>query len=117
MELLSSVYPDAFPFHPNWKGGLTHPAILSRSPIVDHVIPGSSGGDWRSIENMVTACWPCNSRKGDLPLARLGWRLRPIAGDGWDGLTGRYATLFRVAGEPKAAYHRAWMTALQVTLP
>src|SRR5919109_4855730 len=34
MELLGGLFPDEFPFHPNWKGGQTHPAILSRSPVV-----------------------------------------------------------------------------------
>lgn len=46
MELLGELYAEDFPFHPNWKGGQTHPAFLSRSPIIDHVIPGSTGGAW-----------------------------------------------------------------------
>jgi hypothetical protein len=40
MELIGGLYPELFPFHRNWKGGETHPAIFSRSPVVDHVVPG-----------------------------------------------------------------------------
>jgi len=52
MQLLGELYAEDFPFHPNWKGGQTHPAFLSRSPIIDHVIPGSTGGAWLDPENL-----------------------------------------------------------------
>lgn len=29
-ELIGGLYLDLFPFHRNWRGGETHPAILSR---------------------------------------------------------------------------------------
>lgn len=113
MELISVLYPDLFPFHPNWKGGETHPAILSRSPIVDHIVPGSAGGDWLDKENLVTACWPCNGRKADFTLEQLGWRLLELDADAdWDGLTSRYVDFWRAAGEPKPSYHRTWIAAL-----
>jgi 5-methylcytosine-specific restriction endonuclease McrA len=96
MELLGEIYPDAFPFHPNWKGGETHPAIISRSPVVDHVRPGSSGGAWRDLGNLVTACWPCNGRKADFTLEQLRWGIRDVPIDeDWDGLTGRYPALWK----------------------
>lgn len=112
MELIGGLYPDLFPFHRNWKGGETHPAILSRSPVVDHVVPGSSGGDWLDPENLVTACWPCNGRKADFTLGQLGWSVLEIPRTEWDGLTTRYPDLWRAAGEPRANYHRVWMGAL-----
>jgi hypothetical protein len=65
---------------------VTHPAFATRSPMVDHVRPGATGGDWASLENLVTACNPCNSIKADFELEQLGWELLPIANDGWDGL-------------------------------
>lgn len=52
---------------------------------IDHVLPRSRGGDhiW---ENVVTACGPCNRRKGDrtpdeagMPLPRSPYRPRYIA--------------------------------------
>lgn len=109
MELVATIYPEAFPFHPNWKGGQTHPAFIACSPIVDHVVPGSLGGDWR---NLVTSCWPCNSRKADFTLEQLGWSLRPVPEIGWDGLVGLYRELWRVAGQPKLRFHADWMAAL-----
>lgn len=113
MELIGGLYPDVFPFHPNWKGGETHPAIISRSPVIDHVVPGSAGGDWLDHDNLVTACWPCNGRKADFTLEQLGWRLLGVPADAtWDGLTARYPELWRVAEEPKPAYHASWMVAL-----
>ena len=113
MELLGGLYPESFPFHPAWKGGMTHPAILSRSPVVDHVVPGSSGGDWGEEGNLVTACWPCNAAKADLSLEQLGWRLRPIPVTEWDGLTSTYQALWRAAGEPKPRLHAAWLKAFE----
>ena len=42
---------------------------------LDHVVPRSRGGDsvW---ENVVTACAPCNLRKGDRSLEQAGMALR-----------------------------------------
>jgi 5-methylcytosine-specific restriction endonuclease McrA len=113
MQLVAELYPDQFPYHPNWKGGETHPAILSRSPVVDHVVPGSAGGDWTDEANLVTACWPCNGRKADFTLEQLGWVLLDVDTDSkWNGLTSRYQDLWRAAGQPKPAYHKGWIAAL-----
>jgi hypothetical protein len=114
MVLIAGLFGDLFPYQKNWKGGETHPAILSRSPVVDHVVPGSSGGDWLDPDNLVTACWPCNGRKADFTLEQLGWSVREVPKTDWDGLTTRYPGLWRAAGEPKASYNRAWMAALGV---
>jgi 5-methylcytosine-specific restriction endonuclease McrA len=117
MELLGELYPDEFPFQPNWKGGQTRPAILSRSPVIDHVDPGATGGDWRADTNLVTACWPCNSRKADFTLSQLGWALVEPRDPDWDGLTRFYPGVWIAAGRPKRRYHISWMRALGVTPP
>jgi 5-methylcytosine-specific restriction endonuclease McrA len=41
---------------------------------LDHVVPRSKGGE-SSWENVVTACAPCNLRKGDRTLEQAGMRL------------------------------------------
>ena len=40
----------------------------------DHIIPASVGGD-TTFENIVTACKPCNMKKGNKPLHASGMRL------------------------------------------
>src|SRR4051812_13701698 len=86
MGLLSEGYPHDFSFHPHWKGGGTHPAVFSRRPIVDPLGPGSTGGNWRELDNLVASCWPCNSRKADFTLGQPDWELREPADPRWDGL-------------------------------
>lgn len=114
MRLISSFFPDAFPYHPGWKGGETHPAFASRSPTLDHVVPWSQGGS-NDLENLVCACWVCNQVKGDLSLAQLGWRLRPIPETGWDGLTSHYRRLWELAGSPVKGDLAFWLRRYEVT--
>ena len=44
MRVLATLYPDIFPYHPNWKVDRTHPAFLSRSPSLDHLASRSPRG-------------------------------------------------------------------------
>ncbi|WPT15217.1 hypothetical protein PSENEW3_00003158 [Picochlorum sp. SENEW3] len=52
---------------------------------LDHVIPQSKGGP-NTWENLVTACSPCNTRKGDSTLRELRWKLmkKPREPSPWD---------------------------------
>lgn len=109
MELLGVLYPDIFPFQSaGWKAGVTHPAVISRSPAVDHVVPAAWGGS-NQISNLVTACTPCNSIKSDMSLEQIGWQLVQVANPGWDGLAHYYEALWNTAGRPKPQYHSAWL--------
>lgn len=42
---------------------------------LDHVVPVSKGGKNR-WDNLVSACGPCNQRKGNLTLKSLRWKLK-----------------------------------------
>ena len=42
---------------------------------IDHVIPKCRGGE-DTWENLVVACGPCNTKKGNTPLEHTGMRLR-----------------------------------------
>jgi HNH endonuclease len=86
-------------------GEVEDPAFFSRGATVDHVEPIAAGGD-SSVDNLVTACWPCDSCKRDWPLSRLRWRLREIPpDDGWDGLTRYYRGIWEAAGRPDERFH------------
>lgn len=114
LRVLSRLYPEQFPYHPNWKAGRVHPAYLLLSATLDHIKPGGRGGSWSASENLATACWPCNTGKADFTLNELGWQLRTedeFRSD-WDGLAAALPTLWRLAGEPDAPYHRRWLRAL-----
>jgi hypothetical protein len=112
LRVLSRLHPQDFPYHPNWKAGQVHPAYLLSSTTLDHVVPGTRGGDWRDLDNLVTSCWPCNSSKADFRLDEIGWRLLPEMHSAWNGLTGHYEALWELAGKPDGAYHDRWRRAL-----
>jgi 5-methylcytosine-specific restriction endonuclease McrA len=114
LRFLSEIYPDDFPYHPNWKAGQVHPAYLLVSTSLDHVDPGARGGSWRDQDNLVTACWPCNTGKADLRVDELGWHLLSpdkVRSD-WDGLSGATQALWDRAGRPEIC--RNWRRALAV---
>jgi len=86
LRIISAELPEEFPFHPNWKTDVTHPAYWELTATVDHLVPVSRGGpDHES--NWVTASMAHNSAKGNWTLAELGWTLQPPGKFGdWDGL-------------------------------
>ncbi len=114
LRFLSEIYPKEFPYHPNWKSGEIHDSWLVLSTSVDHVVPGARGGEWTSPENLVAACWACNSAKADLLLEEIGWRLlseEDVRSD-WDGLTSSADELWRRAGSPEI--FTTWRRVLKV---
>jgi hypothetical protein len=50
-----------------------------KSLVLDHFLPLSKGGP-NDEGNLVTACWSCNSRKGDKLPHESGLTLRPVPG-------------------------------------
>lgn len=108
MRLLARLYPEQFPYQASWKGDSTHPAFVSRSATLDHVVPIADGGDPLERSNLVTACWGCNRRKGDLRLDEIGWSLIEPADPCWMGLTDLYFPLWQAAGEPELGEDERW---------
>lgn len=86
LRVISSALPAEFPFHPNWKTDVTHPAYWEIGATIDHLVPVSRGGA-DDASNWVTTSMARNSAKMNWTLDELGWSLRP-AGDfrEWDGL-------------------------------
>lgn len=85
-RVLSHVLPGDFPFHPNWKTDLTHPAYWELGATVDHLVPVTRGGA-DDDTNWVTASMARNSAKMNWTLDELGWTLHPPGNFAeWDGL-------------------------------
>jgi hypothetical protein len=111
MRLIARLYPDQFPYHPHWKTDATHPAFTTRSATLDHIQPIAGGGDPLAEDNLATACWTCNRRKGDLALNELhGGALVETHDTGWHGLSDLYRPLWEASGQPALGEEeRAWM--------
>ncbi len=84
--LISTILPNQFPSHPNWKMSATHIAFWELFPTVDHLIPRARGGA-HDKSNWVTCSMLTNSAKDHWTLDELGWQLHE-KGDfsNWDGL-------------------------------
>lgn len=87
LRVISAVLPTTFPFHPNWKTDVTHPAYWEVGATVDHLIPVTRGGaDEES--NWITTSMARNSAKMNWTLGELGWALHPPGNvREWDGMT------------------------------
>ncbi len=86
LRVLSIVLPDKFPYHPNWKTVVTHPAFWKVGATIDHVVPVTRGGA-DDESNWVTTSMARNSAKMNWTLEELGWTLHPPGNFGeWDGL-------------------------------
>src|SRR5262249_834479 len=90
LRMISSALPEKFPYHPNWKTPVTHPAYWEIGATIHHVVPITRGGA-DEPGNWVTASMGRNSAKMNWTLAELGWELQD-PGDfaAWDGLLSWY---------------------------
>lgn len=85
-RVLSGTLPHSFPFHPNWKTDVTHPAYWEVGATVDHLIPVTRGGP-DTLENWVTTSMARNSAKMNWTLDELGWSVHPPSAlEDWGGL-------------------------------
>ena len=83
---LSVLAPSAFPYHPNWKQSVTHPAYWTHNPTIDHVVPVARGGP-DDESNIVTTSMLRNAAKGNWLPSELGWSAERVAArEDWDGL-------------------------------
>ena len=88
LRVISLVLPVDFPFHPNWKTDVTHPAFWEVGATVDHLVPVTRGGA-DDEANWVTTSMARNSAKMNWTLDELGWRLHaPGNIRRWDGMLG-----------------------------
>jgi hypothetical protein len=83
LRVISHLFPEAFPYHPNWKYGAGHTWYWELYPTVDHV--DSTGPD--SADNWVTTSMIWNLKKSNISLQEHGWALHQVPSSAdWDGL-------------------------------
>ncbi len=111
LRLLSAMYPQLFPYHPNWKMTSTHIAYWRDTASCDHILPIARCGN-SSMDNLATACYRCNDTKSSWSLEQLGWMLQPITNLPWDGLSSQYLQLQERNAEIDPRYHQRWRRAL-----
>ena len=112
LRLLSTLFPQEFPFHTNWKTDACHFAFYELFPTIDHLVPVSRGGA-NNEDNWISTSMVRNAAKANFTIEELGWRLLPAGNlEEWDGLTkwflGRMATQ---NGPGASGYLRTWAEA------
>jgi hypothetical protein len=117
LRLLSIAFGDIFPYQRNWRMDSCHAGYWRDVASCDHLIPIARMGT-SDLDNLVTACYMCNSIKQNWLVEELRWHLHPVpTDDGWDGLCGHYPELLRLFEsrypEARIAYFREWRRALQ----
>jgi hypothetical protein len=122
MRLLARLYPEQFPYNPNWRADSTHPAFVSRSATLDHVVPIADGGDPLAPSKPgdgVLGMQPAQGRPatgGDRLVPRRAGRpdvagphgtLLPAVGSRRSARPGRGRTVV-AAGDPQVRDPRSW---------
>lgn len=109
LKVLSTYFPDEFPFHPHWKMTETHIAYWELIPTLDHIYPIAKGGQ-DDKSNWVTTSMKNNSIKSNYTIDEIHWMLYP-QGDikEWDGLSKSFIKLVDNNKELlKDNYIKAW---------
>ena len=116
-RVLSVTLPSEFPYHPNWKTDVTHPAYWEVGATVDHLVPVTHGGA-DDETNWITTSMARDYAKMNWALEELGWKLYPPGNlDEWDGLMRWF--LEYTARRPEAlvnASMKQWQRAAQLAL-
>ena len=117
LRVLSKLFPEAFPFHTNWKMSQCHMAFWQYTPTVDHLIPVARGGV-DEASNWVTTNMLHNAAKSNWFIAELAWTLHPPGNwREWCGLSEEF--LYIVERNPQLrddSYIRQWYSATRKVL-
>ena len=112
LKILSTYFPNEFPYQPHWKMTDTHIAYWELVPTLDHIYPIAKGGH-DDESNWVTTSMKNNSMKSNYTIDEIHWTLYP-KGDiaDWDGLTGVFLELVNNDKELlKDSYIKTWYRA------
>ncbi len=109
LKVITSYFPEDFPYDPHWKMTKTHIAYWDLIPTVDHIFPIAQGGV-DNPSNWATTSMKNNSIKSNYSLEEINWELYP-RGDlnEWDGLTNLFIELVERNSELlQDSYIRIW---------
>lgn len=85
LRLLSEIFPNEFPYQPNWRTDACHRWYWDLAPTLDHVVAITHGGAGK--DNWITTSMVNNLKKSNIPLEILGWKILPPGNfNEWDGL-------------------------------
>jgi hypothetical protein len=112
LRLLSHFLGDDFRYHPHGRMTECHVAFWRDIASCDHMVPVARGGN-STAQNLVTACYMCNSIKQNWLLEELRWNIKPITTIAWDGLSGSLQCLLQVSAIPVTPYYRNWLRAVE----
>lgn len=111
LRLLSTLLPEHFPAHPNWKMSESHIVYYELFPTIDHVEPVARGGADEE-GNWVTTSMLRNGAKAHWTLEELAWALKPAGRvEEWDGLMGWFLKYTEEHPKVLTAYMRRWRSA------
>ena len=93
LKVISTLYPEDFPYHPHGLMTEGHIAYWRDFPTVDNIVPIARGGD-NSPENLVTTSMLHNTAKFNRTLQEVGWTLYdPGNLLEWDGMSSAFLNL------------------------
>lgn len=116
LRLLSMTFPDVLPYHPHGLMTAAHLSYWRDIASCDHLVPLARLGGSQA-DNLITACYLCNSVKQNWLIEELRWELRPIPNaTDWDGLSVIYPDLLKRAlaqcADASKPYFGIWLRAL-----
>ncbi len=93
LRALSKLFPEAFPFHTNWKMNQCHIAFWQYTPTIDHLVPVARGGA-DDVSNWVTTNMLHNAAKSNWLMEELDWKLYPSGKwQDWCGLSEEFVQI------------------------
>ena len=109
LKVITSYFPEDFPYDPHWKMTKTHMAYWDLIPTIDHIFPIAQGGADNS-SNWATTSMKNNSIKSNYSLEEINWELYPGGSlKEWDGLTGLFVELVDKNNDLlKDSYIKSW---------
>lgn len=107
-RLLSEIDPNGFPYDPSWQMTRCHKYYWKHTPSADHVVAVAQGGS-NELANLLTACYRCNSIKSVWTLKEVGFVIRPITRERWNGAMSHLEPMANALGRGRAPWVREWL--------